>query len=150
MAWRQRTSNLWLIPSLYMLTILMLNACSTVKIDPLIKQSTPSVPDPQRTVGERSNIMCGDTISAEELAKLAETLADVVQGTKSLEELERWFRSQPCIESFRTENYLIETEPPQKELLVTFKMDDGSTATRVIDIILYPDQTFGLAGVYEP
>jgi hypothetical protein len=94
--------------------------------------------------------MCGDTISTKEMAKLTETLTNVVQATGSLEALERWFRSQPCIESVNTAKYLIETEPPQKEFLVTFRMDDGLTATKIIDIILYPDQTLGLAGVQEP
>jgi len=94
--------------------------------------------------------MCGDTISAKELAKLTETLADVMQQIRSLEELEDWLRSQHCVESVKTADYLIKTEPPQKELLVTFKMDDGSTLTKVIDIILYPDQTLGLGGLHEP
>ncbi|MCE8429690.1 MAG: hypothetical protein J5U19_15065, partial [Candidatus Methanoperedens sp.] len=59
-------------------------------------------------------------------------------------------RSQHYIKSIRTADYLIKTNPPRKELLVTFKMDNGSTVTKVIDIILYPNQTFGLAEVHEP
>jgi len=94
--------------------------------------------------------MCGDTISAEDLAELTETLADVIQGIGSLEELEGWLSSQHCVESVRTGDYLIKTEPPQKELLVIFKMDDGSTVTKVIDVILYRDQTLGLGGLHEP
>jgi hypothetical protein len=94
--------------------------------------------------------MCGDTISIKELAELTETLADVIQHIGSLEELEEWLRSQHCVDSVRTADYLIKTEPPQKELLVTFKMHDGSTVTKAIDIILYPDKALGLGGVHEP
>ncbi|GEM_PF-638905 len=94
--------------------------------------------------------MWGDTISVKDLAKLTETLTDIIQRIRSLEELEGWLRSQHCVKSVRTADYLIKTMPPRKELLVAFKMDDGSTITKVIDIILYPNHTLGLAGVHEP
>jgi len=138
-----------LMTGLCMFIVLVLAACSKDKMEDFSGQSTQSLPDSHRTVGERNIIMCGDTISINDLTKLTETLAKVVQGIRSLEELEHWFRSQPCIESFKTTSYLIETEPPQKEYWVTFKMADGSTATKIIDIVLYPDHTFGLGGVYE-
>ena len=94
--------------------------------------------------------MCGDTISAEELAELTEILADVLDGIQSPEEFESWLKSQHCVKSVRMGDYIIKTEPPQKELSVIFKMDDGSTVTKVIDIILRRDQTLGLGEVHEP
>jgi hypothetical protein len=94
--------------------------------------------------------MSGDTISVEELGGLTKTLANVVAGVKSMEELEVWLRSRPYIESVNKADYLIKTEPPQKELQVRFKMDDGSTVVKVLDILLYPDQTFGLSGLHNP
>ena len=109
-----------------------------------------SMLDSQSTTGGKISIMGDDTISAKDLAKLIETLADIIQQTGSLEELEGWLRSQHYIKSIRTADYLIKTNPPRKELLVTFKMDNGSTVTKVIDITLYPNQTLGLAEVHEP
>ena len=94
--------------------------------------------------------MSGGTISVEELAGLSKTLANVVADVKSMEELEGWLRSRPYIESVNKADYLIKTEPPQKELQVRFKMDDGSTVVKVLDILLYPDQTFGLSGLHNP
>ena len=129
---------------------LLLTACSAVEMNRSMEEPTPSEPELQSTAEGRSSAMCGDTISPEDLAELRGPLADIVQRMGSLEELEDWLRSQHCVESVRTADYLIKTEPPQKELLVTFKMDDSSTVTKVVDIILYRDQTLGLGKVHEP
>ncbi len=100
-------------------------------------------------MANHSNMMNSDTISAYDLVNFSDILADIMRKVSSLEELEGWFNSQKYVESVKVTDYLVKTEPPQKELLVTFKMDDGSTVTRVIDIILYPDQTLALSGIHE-
>ncbi|HEY9753309.1 MAG TPA: hypothetical protein V6C46_10180 [Coleofasciculaceae cyanobacterium] len=94
--------------------------------------------------------MCNPTISAQELETLLETLPDVVHCLSSFEELVTWFQSQPCVASIDSPNYLIKTAPPRRELFAQFRMDDGSTVMRAIAVILYPDQTFDLADIYEP
>lgn len=94
--------------------------------------------------------MCGDTISGEGLAEFTEALVDVIRGIGSPEEFEGWLKSQPCVKAVRTGDYLIKTEPPRMELSVIFNMDDGSTITKAIDIILYRDGTLGLGEVHEP
>jgi hypothetical protein len=94
--------------------------------------------------------VCGVTISAEALARLRESLAGVVERVGSVEELERWLRAQPCIEAVRVVDALIKVEPPQREFVVSFRRDDGATVTKVIDVVLHPDRTLGLAGVHEP
>jgi hypothetical protein len=93
--------------------------------------------------------MSDSTISAKELEVIIKTLDNVLRRASSLEDFESWLRSQPGVMSVGTADWLIKTEPPQKEVSVVFKMDDGSTFTSVIDVILYPDQTFGFAGVHE-
>jgi len=149
--YKRQIYDRWLTLAFCTLTVvLLLTACSAVEMKRPIEQPSPSGLEPRSTAGGRSSTMCGDTISAEDLAELTETLADVIQGIGSLEELEGWLSSQHCVESVRTGDYLIKTEPPQKELLVIFKMDDGSTVTKVIDVILYRDQTLGLGGLHEP
>jgi hypothetical protein len=149
--YKRQIYDRWLTLAFCTLTVvLLLIACSAVEMKRPIEQPTPSELELQPTAEGRSSTMCGDTISAEDLAELTGTLADVVQRIGSLEELEDWLRSQHCVESVRTADYLIKTEPPQKELLVTFKMDDSSTVTKVIDIILDRDQTLGLGEVHEP
>ncbi len=94
--------------------------------------------------------MCKDTISSTDLERFPDHLKDIIHRMKSLDDLEHWFRSQACIDSISTAPYVIETAPPQKEFSVVFKMDDGSKVTKIVDIILYPNQAVGLAGMYDP
>jgi len=94
--------------------------------------------------------MSKDIISEKDIAGFTELLADVVARTNSIEALEAWLTSRPYIESVKKVDYLIKTEPPQKELHVGFKTDNGSTVLKVLDIVLYPDQTFRLAGLQDP
>jgi hypothetical protein len=94
--------------------------------------------------------MCDSGISASDLEKFINMLDDIFRRMGSLEDIEKWFKSQPCVILVDTADHLIKTAPPRKEISVTFKMDDGSIVKKVIDVILHPDQTFGLAGVHEP
>lgn len=127
------------------LCVLVLEACTAEETGQF---SHSPVVESQSVLG--SIDMSGDTISVEDFNGLSKSLADVVARMKSMEELEAWLKSRPYIESVNKADYLIKTEPPQKELHVRFKMDDGSTVVKVIDILLYPDQTFELAGLHDP
>lgn len=94
--------------------------------------------------------MSTSTISAQELAKLSETLSSVVSRMGSFEELVAWFQAQPYVVSLHPSDYLVKTAPPRRELFVQFRMEDGSEVMRAIVIVLYPNGSFGLADVYEP
>jgi hypothetical protein len=92
--------------------------------------------------------MSDSTISVKELEVIIRSLGDVLRSAGSLEDFENWLKSQRGVKSVGTAEWLIKTEPPKKEVSVVFRMDDGSTTTSVIDVILYPDQTFGFAGIH--
>ena len=94
--------------------------------------------------------MGDETISTQELAKLADILPDILQRIDTLDELVVWFQTQPYVVSVDLSNYLLKTEPPRKELFVQFRIDDGSTIMTAIAITLCPDQTFKLADIYTP
>lgn len=94
--------------------------------------------------------MFGDTLSAAELVQLPEKLVPAVEQATSLESFKAWLEAQPCVASVQTQPYLIETLPPQKEYEVTFKLEDGSTAIRIISVYVREGPTFELAAVSEP
>ena len=94
--------------------------------------------------------MCNSTISAQELNKISITVSDVLRQINSFEELEAWFQAQSGVVSTNSPDYLIKTAPPRKELVVQFRLEDGSTVTKVFAIVLYPDRTLDLADVYDP
>ena len=78
-----------------------------------------------------------------------QALSSRLQKTGSLEDLIDWLKAQPYIVEIETTDYLIKTAPARKEIIVIFMMENGSTLTKVIDIILYPDQTFGLGEIHD-
>ena len=92
--------------------------------------------------------MDDDTVSTNDLKIFVTEFGRVIEETKSLDDIEDWLRSQPYIVSVKTASYLIKTEPPKKELIVTFRFDSSSTVTKVIDITVYPDQTFSMSGMH--
>ena len=92
--------------------------------------------------------MDDDTVSTNDLKKFETKFGCIIKGMKSLDDIEDWLRSKPYIVSVKTAGYLIKTEPPKKELVVTFRFDNSSTVTKVIDITLYPDQTFSMSGMH--
>ena len=93
--------------------------------------------------------MCSNPISTNDFDQIKETLSNVVERVSSLEEFDAWLRSQECIESVNLEDFLIKTEPPQREFVVEFKMADSSTKKKAIDIVLLGDQGFRLSEFYD-
>jgi hypothetical protein len=93
--------------------------------------------------------MTTSTISAADLQTFEAQLADVVRQMSSIDDLKRWISAQPYVESISVPPYMIETLPPQRELSILFKMDDGSKRSRTVDVMLCPDQTLRLASVHD-
>lgn len=92
-------------------------------------------------------MMSENSLSANDFENLIQAIDVTLNSIDSLESFEIWLREQPSVVSVKTANYVLKTEPPRKEISVTFQMRDGSTPTHVIVVILYPDQTFGLANI---
>jgi hypothetical protein len=84
--------------------------------------------------GIRSVTMCGERASDDDLSAFTSVLADAAAQAASLEELEMWLRSQPCIVSVVLDDYLIKTLPPQRQFRVELRMADGLTTVKAIDV----------------
>ena len=89
-------------------------------------------------------------LSAKDLERFTKSIGGTLTRIASLESFERWLKKQPSVASVKTSDYVIKTEPPRKEVTVTYKMGDGSTITQIIVVILNPDQTFGLTNIRQP
>jgi hypothetical protein len=89
-------------------------------------------------------------ISSRDLENFTQAIGGTLKRIDSLERFERWLERQPLVASVKISDYIIKTEPPRKEVIVTHQMSDGSTTTLVIVVILNPDQTFGLANIRKP
>lgn len=66
----------------------------------------------------------------------------LVDSAKSLDEIETWLRSQQGVKSVQLADYLMKSNPPQREFLVEFGMQDGSTVKKIINIFDLGNQQF--------
>ena len=57
--------------------------------------------------------MCGDSISVDDFAKIADALSDVVARMRSLEEISTWLKSQKCVKAVQLDefSYLVPIAP---------------------------------------
>lgn len=69
-------------------------------------------------------------------------LAAAVDGARSLEEIEAWLTSQPAAVSVRLADYLLKSNPPQRDFVVEFRTADDSTVTKVVNVFDLGDQRF--------
>jgi len=93
--------------------------------------------------------MCERPLSANDFDLLVRSLADVVARATSLEELRQRLLSEPCVASVELEDYLIKTNPPQRQFRVEFKMDDGSTAVKAVDIYVQEGQRYRFRSLHD-
>ena len=80
--------------------------------------------------------------STVDFAVLEKTLASVIDSARSLEEIEAWLRSQQYVESVQLADYLLKSNPPQRDLIVEFSTEDGSIIRKIVNIFDLGDQRF--------
>lgn len=68
--------------------------------------------------------------------------ASAIESAESLDEIETWLRAQQGVKSVQLTDYLMKSNPPQREFIVEFSMQDGSTVKKVINIFDLGNQQF--------
>ena len=86
--------------------------------------------------------MCAESLSIGDFEALQKTLAAVIASARSLDEIEAWLKSQQCVKSVQLENYLLKSNPPQRDFTVEFRMENGSTVKKIINIFDLGNQQF--------
>lgn len=69
-------------------------------------------------------------------------LASAIDSARSLDEIEAWLKSQQGVKSVQLADYLMKSNPPQREFLVEFNMQDGSKVKKIINIFDLGNQQF--------
>lgn len=70
------------------------------------------------------------------------TLGAAIGGARSLDEINAWLGSQLGVNSVQLADYLLKSNPPQRDFIVEFTLQDGSTVTKVVNIFDLGDQQF--------
>jgi hypothetical protein len=86
--------------------------------------------------------MCPDALPPVDLDAFRQTAETAVAGARSLDEIEAWLASQQRVTSVRLADYLLKSDPPQRDFIVEFTSGDGSTVTKVVNIVDLGNQRF--------
>jgi hypothetical protein len=78
--------------------------------------------------------MCDDFVSVEDIEKIATRLGTIIDQARSTAEIEAWLRSQKCVKSVELADYLLKSDPPQRDFIVEFRLQDGSTLKKVVNM----------------
>jgi hypothetical protein len=79
------------------------------------------------------------TIDFEALEK---NLSAAIASARSLDEIEAWLKSQHGVKSVQLADYLLKSNPPQRDFIVEFSTEDGSTIKKIVNIFVPGNQQF--------
>ena len=86
--------------------------------------------------------MCAESFSIVDTNSFEKALISVISSARSLDEIEAWLKSQQCVESVQLADYLLKSNPPQRDFVVEFKMQDGSMIKKIVNIFDLGNQQF--------
>jgi hypothetical protein len=72
------------------------------------------------------------------------TIAGEIESADSLDEIKARLKSQQAVESVELADYLLKSNPPQRDFIVEFKTDNGIKATRIVNVYDLGNQKFKL------
>lgn len=139
-----RKHMIWVVSLLVILRSLALRAAApsrsavaSVSTDTDVAEAMPGL---QSTI--RSTDMCTESLSPADFEALHKTLAAAIASAGSLEEIGAWLKSQQCVKSVQLADYLLKSNPPQRDFIVEFKMVGGSTVKKIVNIFDLGNQQF--------
>lgn len=61
-------------------------------------------------------------------------LTQIIGSARSLDEIEDWLRSQQGVKSVQLADYLMKSNPPQREFTIELSVQGGLTVKKIINI----------------
>lgn len=80
---------------------------------------------------------------------LQKSLPLAVDRAQSLAEIEAWLRSQPGVAGVQLADYLLKSNPPQREFVLEFRGEDGTAVKRIVNIFDLGDRGFRFHTIRE-
>ena len=78
--------------------------------------------------------MGGESLSPVDFEAFQKTLAAAISSARSLDEIEAYLKSHRFVKSVQLADYLLKSNPPQRDFIVEFGMEDGSTVKKIVNI----------------
>ena len=86
--------------------------------------------------------MCAESPSTADFESLQKTLAAAIASAGSLDEIGAWLKSQKGVKSVQLADYLLKSNPPQRDFIVELKTEGGSTVKKIVNIFELDNQRF--------
>jgi hypothetical protein len=81
-----------------------------------------------------TDVMGAESSSSLDIEVLEKKIAAAIENAGSLREIEAWFRSQQYVKSMELTEYLLKSNPPQRDFIVEFGVGDGPTVKKIVNI----------------
>jgi hypothetical protein len=94
--------------------------------------------------------MSGGAPSNDDIAELERALPGVANGARSLDEIEAWIRAQPCVRSVELADYLLKSNPPQRDFIIECGTEGGATVKKILNIYVLSGRRFQFNSVRDP
>jgi hypothetical protein len=86
--------------------------------------------------------MCAESFSTVDIESFDKALSILIDSAQTLGEIEAWLKSQQYVQSVQLADYLLKSNPPQRDFVVEFRMQDGSTVKKIVNIFDLGNQQF--------
>jgi hypothetical protein len=73
---------------------------------------------------------------------LEKELVCAIEGAGSLDDIEAWLRSRPCVKSVELAGYLMKSNPPQRDFILQCETADGAMVKKIVTIFDLGDKKF--------
>jgi hypothetical protein len=94
--------------------------------------------------------MSSSAPSDDAIGELAKALPGVAGNARSLDEIATWLRAQPGVESVELSDYLLKSNPPQRDFIVACRVKGGSTVRKVLNVYVLGGDKFRFNCVRDP
>ena len=86
--------------------------------------------------------MRDESLSTVDLGAFQNSLPAAIASARSLDEIQAFLKLQRCVISVQLADYLLKSNPPQRDFIVEFKTADGSTVKKIVNIFDLGNQQF--------
>jgi hypothetical protein len=86
--------------------------------------------------------MAGSAHSNNDIGEFERALPSVANNAHSLDEIEAWIRAHRCVKRVALADYLLKSNPPQRDLIIECGTKDGTVIKKILNIYVLSDQKF--------
>jgi hypothetical protein len=88
--------------------------------------------------------------SNDAIGELERALPGVAGNARSLDEITAWIRAQPGVTSVELGDYLLKSNPPQRDFVIECARKDGSRVRKILNVYVLSGEKFQFNCVRDP